>query len=38
MMTQKFHEPFSPAILETEVTKRFIKIVNDVSDDVLSSE
>ena len=37
-MTQKFHEPFSPAILETEVTKRFIKIVNDVSDDVLSSE
>ena len=37
-MTQKFHEPFSPAILETEVTKRFVKIVNDVSDDVLSSE
>jgi hypothetical protein len=35
---QKFHEPFSPTILETEVTERFVKIVNDVSDDVLSSE
>ena len=38
MMTPKFHEPFSPAILETTVTQRFVNIVNNVSDDVLSSE
>jgi hypothetical protein len=38
MMTQKFHEPFSPTILETTVTQRFVNIVNNVSDDVLSSE
>ena len=37
-MTQKFHEPFSPTILETTVPQRFVDIVNDVSDDVLSSE
>ena len=37
-MTQKFHEPFSPTILETKVTQRFVNIVNDVSDDVLSNE
>ncbi len=37
-MTQKFHEPFSPTILETTVPKRFVDIVNDVADDVLSSE
>ena len=37
-MTQKFHEPFSPAILETTVPQRFVDIVNDVSDDVLSNE
>ena len=37
-MTQKFHEPFSPTILETTVTDKFVRIVNDVSDDVLSSE
>jgi hypothetical protein len=34
----KFHEPFSPAILETTVPDRFVRIVNDVADSVLSSE
>jgi hypothetical protein len=38
MMTQKFHEPFSPTILETTVSDRFVDIVNDVSDDILSSD
>ena len=37
-MTPKFHEPFSPTILETTVPDRFVDIVNDVADDVLSSE
>ena len=37
-MTPKFHEPFSPSILETTVPQRFVDIVNDVADDVLSSE
>ena len=37
-MAQKFHAPFSPTILETKVTPRFVKIINDVADDVLSSE
>ena len=37
-MTQKFHEPFSPAILETTVSDRFVNIVNAVADDVLSSD
>lgn len=37
-MTQKFHEPFSPTILETTVPARFVDIINDVADDVLSSE
>ena len=37
-MNQKFHEPFSPAILETTVSHRFVRVVNNVSDDVLSSD
>tara|TARA_Y100000034_G_C6816529_1_gene367386 strand:+ start:191 stop:847 length:657 start_codon:yes stop_codon:yes gene_type:complete len=37
-MTQKFHEPFSPAIMETEVPMRFVDIVNKVSDEILSDE
>ena len=37
-MAQKFHEPFSPTILEPKVPPRFVKIINDVADDVLSSE
>ena len=34
----KFHEPFSPVILETTVPKRFVDIVNDVADDVLADD
>ena len=37
-MTQKFHEPYSPAILETTVSERFVDIINNVADDVLSDE
>ena len=37
-MIQKFHEPFSPAILETTVPERFVDIVNNVADDILSSD
>lgn len=37
-MTQKFHEPYSPAILETTVSDRFIDIVNTVADEVLADE
>ena len=37
-MTPKLHEPFSPTILETTAPDRFVDIVNDVADDVLSSE
>ena len=38
MTAQKFHEIFSPTILETEVPKKFIDIVNKVGDDVLSDD
>ena len=34
----KFHEPFSPVILETTVPNRFVNIVNDVADDVLADD
>ena len=34
MMTPKFHEIFSPTIMETEVPKKFIDIVNKVGDNV----
>ena len=34
----KFHEPFSPAIMETEVPKQFVDIVNNIADEVLSDE
>ncbi len=37
-MTPKFHEPFSPTILENTVQQRFVHIVNDVAVDVVSSE
>ena len=30
MKSETFHTPFSPSILETEVPKRFLDIVNDV--------
>jgi hypothetical protein len=38
MKTPKFHEPYSPAIMETEVPKKFIDIVNSIADEVLSDE
>ena len=37
-MTQKFHEIFSPTIMETDVSQRFIDIVNKSADTVLSDE
>ena len=36
--TNKFHEIFSPTILETQVPNRFVDIINATGDDVLSSE
>jgi len=38
MMTPKFHRPFSPTIMESTVPDKFVEIVNDTSDKVLSSE
>ncbi len=38
MSEDKFIEPFSPAILERQVPKKFIDIVNRVGDEVLSDE
>ena len=38
MSEDKFIEPFSPAILELQVTQKFIDIVNRVGDEVLSDE
>ena len=38
MKTPQFHEVFSPTILETTVPQKFVDIVNDVGDDVLSNE
>ena len=32
----KFHEVFSPTILETQVSDRFVDIINRVGDSVLS--
>ena len=37
-MVQKFHRPFSPMIMESTVSDKFIKIVNDTADKVLGSE
>ena len=31
-MTQKFHEPFSPVILENDVPQDFIDIINKAGD------
>ena len=36
--TNKFIEAFSPTILETKVPARFIKIINDTGDDILSDD
>ena len=38
MIHPKFHKPFSPMIMETEVPKKFIEIINDTADKVLNSE
>ena len=32
--TVKVHEPFSPTIVETQVPKKFIDIINSVGDEV----
>ena len=37
-MTSKFHEIFSPTIMETEVSQKFIDIINKSADTVLSDE
>ena len=34
----KFHTPFSPTIMEMEVPKRFVDMVNKIGDEVLSDE
>ena len=34
----KFHKPFSPTIMEIEVPKKFINIVNKIGDEVLSDD
>ena len=38
MMTPKFHRPFSQTIMESTVPDKFVEIVNDTADKVLSSE
>ena len=36
--SETFHTPFSPSIMETEVPKRFLDIVNEIGDEVLSDD
>ena len=36
--SETFHTPFSPSIMETEVPKRFLNIVNEIGDEVLSDD
>jgi len=38
MMTPKFHSPFSPMIMESQVPDRFVEIINRTGDDVLSDD
>ena len=38
MMDLKWHESFSPTILETTVPQKFVDIINKVGDEVLSDE
>ena len=38
MMTPKFHEIFSPTIMETGVSKKFLDIINKSADTVLSDD
>ena len=35
---QKFHRPFSPMIMEAEVSNKFVEVVNETADKVLSDE
>jgi len=37
-MTPKFHNPFSPMIMESQVPDRFVEIINRTGDDVLSDD
>ena len=34
----KYHEPFSPVIMESKVPDKFLKLINDVGDEVLNDE
>ena len=36
--SETFHTPFSPSIMETEGPKRFLDIVNEIGDEVLSDD
>ena len=38
IMTPKFHRPFSPTIMESVVPDKFVEIVNEAADKVLSSD
>ena len=38
MMARKFHRPFSPTIMESAVPDKFVQIVNETADKVLSSD
>ena len=37
-MIQKWHEPYSPTILESSVPNKFIKIINRIGDEILSDD
>tara|TARA_Y100000817_G_scaffold313697_1_gene310414 strand:+ start:1759 stop:2433 length:675 start_codon:yes stop_codon:yes gene_type:complete len=37
-MAPKFHEPFSPAIMETTVPKKFVDLINKKADEILSDD
>ena len=39
MMTDpNWHKPFSPCIMETIVPQKFVNIINDIGDEVLSDK
>ena len=38
MMDPKWHESFSPVILETTVPQKFVDLINKAGDEVLSDE
>ena len=37
-MAPRFHEPFSPAIMETTVPKKFVDLINKKADEILSDD